>query len=1077
MTDERGTGGDGPDDFGDLFGDSGGAGHIARDDGEVFATFADELGVAARAAGSGGGASRSMLVRPILSIEAWASDPFYSGDLRDAWPSVRAHVLEICSADVDILGNPTGSTRYSEAILAGAIGGGKTATSAYVAMRALYVLSCYEDPGRALGQEAGEDIVFLFISTDYEKARAKPYGKFAQKIRSTPYFRRYFWPKDFDSTRAADGIPDELHFPGGIVAKPVVTTEKGVISHTVACAVMDEAEHMNVVAGSSRTRGVGAVYDQAEAVAGELLNRMDSRMMKAGRRLGMVLFTSSPKYPKSFLQSRISSAKSYGWRHVYVSELSLWESQRGVYDEATGEPNFPDENTESGGFSVEIGDDTFLSRILKPGDKPRENARILRVPVNLRPRFDPEQGANLDEGIRDFGGIPMLSVSPLIEDRAGLAKCVRRAPATHAPDCACDDCMLAKHPFPREESYLEGDEEILVDYLCTYDDKSGSRWPRKNREAPRFVHIDGAFDTDGGDAMGLVMLHPYGTRIDRGTDHAGRDVYVTTVLLHVDLILRIRRDPSSTQLEWSRVRDLLLHLRDDLHFDIVMVSMDKYQSRYFLQEIEGDGFDVDHRMSVDDKPLPYLMLRDALAARRVSMYEHKWLIKELHEIEFDRRARRCDHPKHGCFVGDTRIPLLDGTHPMLSELNGRDAWVYSATQDGKIVPGRARGRLTKYVDELVDVVLDTGAVERCTPEHPWMLRDGTYKAARDLRPGIDRLMSINRIWPVNGGYEKVTDKDGVDRLTHRLVCEAVRGEPIGPGIHVHHANGNKTDNRPENVEAVVHAEHTRHHTKERHRSDPAYRRRVAEGLQRFNLSDEGRRKHAAAARRMMAGLTAEQKKSRARKNSAFRHDVDRAAIESLRFDDAATNANTAARILGCGRNVVIRVLRDHGFASWEAFRAAEPGCNHKVRAIIPVKLAHPVPVYDLEVDHWSNFALCSGVFVHNSKDCADALAGAAYKASTMYADYGIPSVDSPEVAEKLRARAEEKANGAGAGADREGERGEGRPPPGAIGLADASLDLVLAGLPMFTAAEPSTFASGVDGSGGAAFSPLPSFRE
>jgi hypothetical protein len=61
------------------------------------------------------------------------------------------------------------------------------------------------------------------------------------------------------------------------------------------------------------------------------------------------------------------------------------------------------------------------------------------------------------------------------------------------------------------------------------------------------------------------------------------------------------------------------------------------------------------------------------------------------------------------------------------------------TPSGHPVPGKARGRLTKYTDELVDVVLDNGGVERCTPEHLWMLRSGDYKAARDLQPGIDRL--------------------------------------------------------------------------------------------------------------------------------------------------------------------------------------------------------------------------------------------------------------------------------------------------------------------------------------------------
>ena len=400
--------------------------------------------------------------------------------------------------------------------------------------------------------------------------------------------------------------------------------------------------HERVVVGRVPRRQ--HIYNQAEAVCGELLSRMDSRMMKAGKRLGLVVFTSSPTYPKSFLQERITTARNFDWQHVYVDEDTLWGAQRGVLDEETGRPVFSDEETEAGGFTVEIGDDTYLSRILEPGDKPREKSKLLRVPVELRPRFDPKMGANLEEAIRDFGGIPMLSMSPLIEDRAGLAACVRRANPTHAPECECDECALAHHPFLREESFLQGDD-FIHEYLCEKDEKSGSWWPRKNKYAPRFVHIDGSFDTEGGDATGFVMLHPYGTTMQRTTDRFGREVYAQVVLCHVDLALRIRRDPDKPALEWSRFRELLIDLRDNCHFDIVMVSMDKYQSRHFLMELKNnDDFEVDDRLSVEDKPLPYLMLRDALAAKRISLYEHKFLIRELQELEFDRRARKVDHP-------------------------------------------------------------------------------------------------------------------------------------------------------------------------------------------------------------------------------------------------------------------------------------------------------------------------------------------------------------------------------------------------------------------------------------------------
>jgi hypothetical protein len=49
---------------------------------------------------------------------------------------------------------------------------------------------------------------------------------------------------------------------------------------------------------------------------------------------------------------------------------------------------------------------------------------------------------------------------------------------------------------------------------------------------------------------------------------------------------------------------------------------------------------------------------------------------------------------------------------------------------------------------------------------------------------------------------------------------------------------------------------------------------------------------------------------------------------------------------------------------------------------MPVKLDNPVRVYDLEVDDYHNFALSSGVFVHNSKDVADAFCGVIYTLTT-----------------------------------------------------------------------------------------------
>src|SRR5438552_2428592 len=99
---------------------------------------------------------------------------------------------------------------------------------------------------------------------------------------------------------------------------------------------------------------------------------------------------------------------------------------------------------------------------------------------------------------------------------------------------------------------------------------------------------------------------------------------------------------------------------------------------------------------------------------------------------------------YGCFTGDTRIKLLNGTEKSFAELAelGPDAVfdVYSVDKNGRIVIGKGRNaRITRRNAELMEVVLDSGETIRCTPDHRFLLRDGIYKQARHLTPE-DSLM-------------------------------------------------------------------------------------------------------------------------------------------------------------------------------------------------------------------------------------------------------------------------------------------------------------------------------------------------
>ncbi|MBM3135238.1 MAG: hypothetical protein FJZ89_08165, partial [Chloroflexi bacterium] len=112
----------------------------------------------------------------------------------------------------------------------------------------------------------------------------------------------------------------------------------------------------------------------------------------------------------------------------------------------------------------------------------------------------------------------------------------------------------------------------------------------------------------------------------------------------------------------------------------------------------------------------------------------------------------------GCFTGDTRIKLLDGMERSFEELSRLKPdevfYVYSVDSNGRIVVGEGHNaRITRRHAQLLELTLDTGDTIRCTPDHRFMLRDGSYKEAQYLTPD-DSLMP---------GYQSAT-------YNHRVVA-------------------------------------------------------------------------------------------------------------------------------------------------------------------------------------------------------------------------------------------------------------------------------------------------------------------
>jgi len=69
-------------------------------------------------------------------------------------------------------------------------------------------------------------------------------------------------------------------------------------------------------------------------------------------------------------------------------------------------------------------------------------------------------------------------------------------------------------------------------------------------------------------------------------------------------------------------------------------------------------------------------------------------------------------------------------------------------------------------------------------------------------------MSTPGTYPDKNGYLRYCDSD---YLVHRRVMERKLGRGVERGEIVHHINGNKLDNRPENLELLTAKEHYKRH--------------------------------------------------------------------------------------------------------------------------------------------------------------------------------------------------------------------------------------------------------------------------
>lgn len=587
--------------------------------------------------------------------------------------------------------------KYEELVFTGATRIGKSSTAIAGLAYMLYKLMCLKDPQTYYNKKEVSKFAILFFNITKDLAKGVAFREFNDSLRASPWFNEHgtFSKSDRDFYYIPEG--------GKVVIEYGSSGAHG-LGMQIYAAMMDECNF-----SQAGVKDVNKAKQRMKDTYNTISARVKGTFRKDGQVHGKIFSVSSKKSDSDFLETYVEEQIRAGaGDHIYVAQGPQWDIlPPGTFSEqrfwvAVG-------NRHQRGFVIpeNQSDPAALADVQAQG------FTLINPPIDMLSDFT----ADFDIALRDLAGISVPGALSFITQEA-ITACIN---------------PTRRNPFFSEVISVGTKDNMSIIEL--YHDEVV---PAEYKRYPLFIHIDLSKNTDRTGLSGVCICGR--TTMD------GPDGKSISMLLLGHVFSVAIEAPRGDKIPYAKITEFICWLRRQ-GYNISRISRDQFQSEYMAQLLEAQDFTVDN-LSLDRTPDGYQAFRSMLLEQRIDLLDYKLVQDELICLQRDALSGKIDHPVGGCFTGDTMILLADGYKVAIEDIANEwpdtQSEVFTVNEDTLNVEVKriAKAFKTKMTDKLVEIVLSTEDLIRCTPEHRFMIHEGTYVEAKHLKT-YQRLRALS----------------------------------------------------------------------------------------------------------------------------------------------------------------------------------------------------------------------------------------------------------------------------------------------------------------------------------------------